>query len=170
MSTGELNDNKNQEVIIRAIAEACDSKIYYIIAGRGVMEEKLKCLAEDLGIADQVQILGFRSDVAKLLKVADVFAFPSKREGLGLAAIEAMASGLPLITSNAGGINDYSIDGVTGYKFKPDDVDGFACGIRKLKSLSMKRLEMSKYNVTASKNFNKNKTMKIMSTIYKKLI
>lgn len=122
MSTGELNDNKNQEVIIRAVAEACDSKIYYIIAGRGVMEEKLKCLEEDLGIADQAQILGFRSDVAELLKAA------------------------------------------------LDDVDGFACGITKLKSFPMKRIEMSKYNVTASKNFDKNKTMKIMSTIYKKLI
>ncbi len=169
MSTGELNDNKNHEVIIRAVEEVGDRDIHYIIAGKGIKEVELKDLADNLGVADNVHVLGFRSDVAELLKAADIFAFPSKREGLGLAAIEAMASGLPLLTSNVGGINDYSVDGVTGYKFNPEDVDGFACGIKKLKEATMKRFKMSKYNVTESENFDQKKTMKIMSKIYEKL-
>ena len=61
--------------------------------------------------------------MAELYQVADIFCFPSKREGLGLAAIEAMSSGLPLITSNINGIKDYSIDGVTGYSCNPTDVN-----------------------------------------------
>ena len=83
-------------------------------------------------MSNQVRILGFRKDIPKLLHASDCFAFPSRREGLGLSAIEAMAAGLPLLTSNVGGINGYSENGLTGYKYAPDDVDGFDEGIKKL--------------------------------------
>ena len=132
MSTGELNANKNHEVIIKAIAKIHDPHIKYIIAGKGVLEEYLQDLLDELNLHNQVNLLGFRTDIPELLHASDCFAFPSHREGLGLSAIEAMAAGLSLLTSNMGGINSYSENGVTGYKYNPDDVDGFIEGIRKI--------------------------------------
>lgn len=133
-SVGELNENKNHQVIIRALAKLNDSNIHYVIAGIGDKKESLCMLAKELGIEEQVHLLGFRKDIPELNYIADVFCFPSYREGLGLASIEAMSCGLPIITSNVHGINDYSVDGVTGYKCAPTDVDGFAKAIKKLTS------------------------------------
>lgn len=123
LSVGELNDNKNHQVIIKAMGKLKNFNIHYAIAGVGDERNHLIELANDLGVSEQLHLLGYRKDIAELNYSADVFCFPSKREGLGLAAIEAMACGLPLITSNVHGINDYSKNGVTGYKCSADDAD-----------------------------------------------
>jgi glycosyltransferase involved in cell wall biosynthesis len=132
LSVGELNKNKNHETIIKAIAKINNPHVYYVICGQGVLESYLIELATSLAIANQVKLIGFRTDVKEIYKVADIFAFPSKREGLGLAALEAMASGLPLITSNIHGIVDYSVDGDTGFTCVPNDVNEFSRAINKL--------------------------------------
>ena len=75
--------------------------------------------------------MGFRKDIPELCHAADISAFPSRIEGLGLAGIEAMAAGVPLVSSNVHGILDYVIDGKTGYTCDPDDLDGFAMAIDK---------------------------------------
>lgn len=132
LSVGELNKNKNHQVIIRAIAKIGNPKIIYVIAGVGDEEESLKKLASELDLEDRVYLLGYRTDIGELCKSSDIFCFPSCREGLGLAALEAMGCGLPIITSNVHGINDYSQDGVTGYKCAPDDISAFATAIKKM--------------------------------------
>ena len=132
VSVGELNENKNHQVIIRAMAKLGNPNIHYAIAGVGDKKEYLEELAQTLGVSDRLHLLGYRRDIPELNIAADAFCFPSHREGLGLAAIEAMACGLPIITSNVHGINDYSIDGVTGYKCSPTDAEGFASAIEKL--------------------------------------
>jgi len=125
LSVGELNDNKNHEVIIDALSKLHNKKITYIICGIGPLEEYLVNKIKSKGLVDRVILLGYREDIFEIAKSSDVFAFPSKREGLGVAALEAMACGLPLITSNVHGINDYSINGVTGYKCPPNDIESF---------------------------------------------
>lgn len=166
MSTGELNDNKNHAVVIRAIALLKDPDIHYIIAGQGENKEKLRKFIAQLNVGSNVHLLGFRSDISDLLHSADCFAFPSKREGLGLAAIEAMASGLPLLTSNNGGINDYSVDGETGFKFDADDVDGFVRGIEKLKSNPNIRYKFGNRANAISKEFDISKAEEVMQEVY----
>lgn len=131
-SVGEVNDNKNHAVIIEALGKIHSDHLHYFIAGQGDKENGLKEMARKLGVADRTHFLGYREDIVNLLKAADIFCFPSKREGLGIAAIEAMAAGLPLITSNIHGIKDYSINGVTGYSCSPDDAESFAKNIKKL--------------------------------------
>ena len=130
LSVGELNENKNHETILRAIASLNEPTIRYLIAGTGEHQSNLERLIRELGLTDQVRLLGFRDDVIEVMKASDCFVFPSRREGLGMAALEAMAAGLPLITSNVHGINDYSVEGVTGYKCAPNDVAGFARAIQ----------------------------------------
>ena len=110
-SVGELNANKNHQIVIRALAQLNDSNIHYMIAGKGDLHDELICLANRLGVAKQVHLLGYRKDVAELYKTADVDAFPSIREGLGLAAIEGMAAGLPLVCSDNRGTKEYAING-----------------------------------------------------------
>lgn len=166
LSVGELNKNKNQQVIIRAVAHLNDPLIHYFIAGNGPLDKKLNKLAKDLGVEKNVHFLGYRRDVPSLLKNADVYAFPSLREGLGMASIEAMASGLPLVTSNRHGINDYSEHGVTGFKYDPGDYLGFADGIHKIAYDDELKCKMGKHNVRVSKRFTVEASMDRMCRIY----
>ena len=84
----------------------------------------------------------------KIMSACDIYAHPSIREGLGLASLEAMASGLPLITSNVQGVPDYVENGVTGYMCAPMDVDGYAENLHKLTSDKSLRKNIGKTNVT----------------------
>ncbi len=126
LSIGELIERKNHEVIIRAIAQLKRSDLYYAICGKGPLKDYLTELAAELGIGGQVLLLGFRTDIPEMCQAADIGALPSKIEGLGLAGIEMMASGLPLVASNVHGIMDYVKDGVTGFACPPNDADAFA--------------------------------------------
>ena len=96
ISAGELIERKNHEVIIKALAKVNNPNLYYAIAGKGPLEQHLKEVANSLGLSDRVIFLGFRTDVFELYHAADISAFPSKIEGLGLSGIEAMAAGIPL--------------------------------------------------------------------------
>ena len=98
--------------------------------------------------------------------MSDVFCFPSLREGLGVAAIEAMASGLPLITSSVHGINDYSVDGVTGYKCDATDVQGFAEAINKLRSNTCLQAEYGRGNAFRAKKYEAETIIALLRKIY----
>ena len=126
LSVGELNENKNQQVIIRALAQLKDPKIHYLLCGKGDQREKLESLAKELGVADHVHFLGYRKDVVDICYQCDVFAHASKREGVSVASLEAMYCGLPLVMSKVRGAEDYLTDGESGYLRNADDVEGFA--------------------------------------------
>ena len=122
ISVGELNKNKNHEVVIKALKNIADkNNIHYIIAGQGPLYQYLLDLADDYGLKDKVHLLGFRTDVIELLKSSDCFVFPSRREGLPVALIEAMACGLPVVCSQIRGNVDLITDGVNGYLWNITD-------------------------------------------------
>jgi glycosyltransferase involved in cell wall biosynthesis len=156
LSVGELNENKNHQVIVRALATLKDSNVHYAIAGVGNKQDFISALARELGVADQVHLLGYRNDIPELNYTADAFCFPSLREGLGIAAIEAMACGLPLITSNVHGINDYSTEGITGYKSTPKNTADFAKAIQKLLEDPNMREKMGQHNKIAAGKYEVN--------------
>lgn len=169
LSVGELNQNKNHEVILRAVAELKDSRIKYGICGKGGREKRLRKLAKKLGIEKQVTLFGFRNDIPRILQSADCFAFPSKREGLGIAAIEAMAGGIPLITSDCRGTREYMEDGVTGYMCKDNQTKTYAQAIRQMKEDKALRAEMGKNCREKAKHFDLSRTDRIMRKVYRKL-
>ena len=146
LSAGELMTRKNHEVMIEAIALANDPRIVYVICGIGDRLGFLENLANKLGIRDSVRFIGLRYDIPELLKSADIFAHPSKREGLGIAPLEAMASGLPIVTSNIQGIKDYSISGLTGFALDPNDINGFSSAICALVDDAGLRKQMGEHN------------------------
>lgn len=170
ISVGELISRKNHEVIIRALAQIDNSDIYYAIAGKGPLKEYLAELAEKLGIKNQVIFLGFRTDVYELYHVADMSAFPSKIEGLGLAGIEALASGIPVISSNVHGIRDYMIDGETGYMVEPENVNGYAEAIKRLVDHPEIRSDMKSACFRAAEPFELSNALNVMWNIYKEIL
>lgn len=132
LSIGELNKNKNQKTIIKALSTLDNSKIHYILCGKGTQLQDLEKLTSELGLDNQVHFLGYRRDVVDICTGVDLFAMPSLREGLGLAALEAMYCGLPLVTSNLRGFEDYNKAGRNGFLCSPTDYEDFATKIGEL--------------------------------------
>jgi len=106
LSVGRLDYPKNYELALRALATLGASDVEYWIAGAGPDEPGLKQLCIELGIAKQVKFLGFVRDIPSLLNKADIFLMPSRWEGFGLAAVEAMNAGLPLVVSDVEGLRE----------------------------------------------------------------
>ena len=167
LSVGELNENKNHEVIIRALAKLNNTHVHYCIAGKGNLMGYLKNLSLELGLTEQVHLIGYRNDVVELLQITDIFCFPSKREGLGMAAIEAMACGIPIVTSNVHGIKDYSQDGITGYTCSSNDVNAFLKAIERMIASEEKREEMRKYNLEFVKRYSIEVINNMMNCLYR---
>ncbi len=99
LTIGRLEPQKNQEVLLRALAEI-QSPWRLAVVGTGSLERELKELAEQLHISSRVEWLGYRTDVPQLLADADIYCFPSRWEGLGLAFLEAAVAGVPIIVSD----------------------------------------------------------------------
>lgn len=170
LSVGELIERKNHEVIIRALAQMNNQNIYYVICGKGPLKEYLINLAKESGVSEKVLFLGFRTDVAKLCHVADISAFPSRIEGLGLAGIEAMAAGIPVVSSNVHGIVDYVIDGETGYTCAPDDIKGFAKNLEKLADDAVLREKMKERCFKVVEQFEIKNALNKMWDIYREIL
>ncbi len=170
ISVGELNKNKNHQVVFHALKYLNDENLHYFIAGNGPLKEELIALANNLGLQNNVHFLGYRRDIPALLPSADVYAFPSLREGLGLASIEAMAAGLPIVTSNRHGINDYSENGKTGFKYNPNDYKGFANGIKEIVYNKELKNKMGEYNKEVSKKFTTQASMNCLEKIYQEIM
>lgn len=170
LSVGEMIERKNHEVIIRALAQVDNPNLYYAIAGKGPLKEYLANLAQELGVGERVLFLGFRTDVFELYHAADISAFPSKIEGLGLAGVEAMAAGVPLVSSNVHGILDYVIDGETGYAIPPTDVAGYADAIRRLADDPVLREGMRDACIRAVEPFELSNALRVMWDIYDEVL
>lgn len=170
LSVGEMIARKNHEVIIRALAQLDNPNLYYAIAGKGPLKEYLQMLAHSLGIGDRVIFLGFRTDVFELYHAADICAYPSKMEGLGLAGVEALAAGVPLVASNVRGIHDYVIDGVSGYTLLPTDVAGYAAIIKRLAESQDLRKKLYCSCIQAAMPFDIHNALSAMWSIYDEIL
>lgn len=170
LSVGELNKNKNHEVVIRALAKLNNSKIHYVVCGQGPLEKHLKSLIKELNLKNQVHLLGFRTDVAEIYKISDIFIFPSFREGLSVALMEAMASQLPVICSNIRGNSDLINDGEGGYLVKPNSVEEIVYAINKMtKDLDL-RENMGQVNLEKVKLYSLGHVKKQMQEIYREVL
>lgn len=134
LSVGELNQNKNHEVIIKALAKIAPNNpnLFYLICGEGEKRNQLRKLATDLNMNNRVIMPGYRYDIAEIFKIADLFAFPSFHEGLPTSMIQAMSVGLPIVCSNIRGNVDLIKNNEGGFLCHPGDIDSFAEKIEKL--------------------------------------
>ncbi len=166
LSVGELNDNKNHKVVIQALPDL-PSKIHYIICGIGPLKEQHEQLANELKVSERLHLLGYRSDVIKIMKSCDIFVFPSKREGLSVALMEAMASNLPCIASNIRGNNDLIQNSKNGFVYKFDDHKGYKDGIKWIIENREKAKEICNRNIKRISKFSILNVAEIIKKIYK---
>ena len=163
LSVGELNNNKNHETIIRSIA---DMNVYYIIAGQGELQRHLENLIDAQNLQDRVKLLGFRRDVKELYEAADIFVFPSFREGLPLSLMEAMASGLPCVASRIRGNTDLLENTEGGFLCDPLNASEFAEKLRVLTTNTALREKMGRTNRVTIQNFSTETVIREMQKIY----
>lgn len=168
-SVGELNHNKNHELVIKALHTIGDSRIHYLIAGVGVLKDYLQDLSEKYGLRNNVHLLGYRKDIAELCQISDLFVFPSIREGLGVALMEAMACKTLVIASNSRGPRDLIKN--EKYLFSPDDFVSLAKMIKNIigKKLKDENNNIIDKNYSHLNNFSIEQIYKKMMDIYKSI-
>lgn len=164
ISVGELSKRKNHETIVRAIASLKKDNIHYFIAGQGSKRDYLISLANALKV--NLHLLGYRTDIAELLNCADIYAFPSYREGLPVALMEAMASGLPCIASNIRGNTDLILSQKNGYLCDANNVEAFATAIKRLYEDESLIIAMGDNNRVVIRDYDIKVVSAMMSEIY----
>ncbi|HEX7232242.1 MAG TPA: glycosyltransferase family 4 protein [Candidatus Binatia bacterium] len=133
-SAAVLETRKGHEFLLEAAAllKADGVNLRYRIAGAGPLRHQLERQAAHLGLQQEVQFLGFIGDIAKFLADIDIFVMPSLHEGLGVAVLEAMAAGKPVIASRVGGLIESVADDVTGILVPPANAAALAQAIAKV--------------------------------------
>lgn len=130
LSASNLISLKGIDFNIKAVKKLSDKfkDMVYLIIGDGPERRNLENLACDLGISDKIEFLGQlpHEEVMKYMAICDIFSMPSWNEGFGMAYIEAMSSGKPIIACEGQGIQDVVTNGINGMLVKPKDVDSLA--------------------------------------------
>lgn len=165
ISVGELNVNKNHQIVIKAMAKMNDPRVHYCIAGHGDLFDELQQIVNDLNLTEKVHLLGQRSDVKDLLKEADIYALPSIREGLNVSLMEAMASGLPCICGDIRGNNDLIVNNKGGYRINVMNMTEWIKAIKRLR-IEDNRAMMGAFNARLVKEYDLKKVGMYMETIY----
>jgi len=145
-------------------------KAKLIMVGEGPERERAEYLVQELGIQEKVVFLGQSNEVDKILCFSDLFLLPSEKESFGLAALEAMVNGVPVISSNSGGLPEVNKQGVSGYLSDVGNIDEMAANaIKILENDSV--LEKFKMNAREqSKSFDIHKIVPIYEKLYEKAI
>lgn len=135
-TVGTLRPVKGTDVLLRAFARLQESgpEAHLLVVGDGPEWDTLQALADELGIRDAITFTGNRSDIADLLAAMDLFVLSSHWEGLPIAALEAMAAGLPVVATAVGGTPGVVLDGKTGLLVPPSDPPALAGALQQLLS------------------------------------
>lgn len=171
LSVGEINKNKNHISVIKSLKLMNNTNIVYIIAGDGNLKQKLSKIIFKLGLENQIKFLGFKKNIVDYYKIADAFIFPSFREGLSVALMEAMSSGVPVLCSNIRGNIDLIDDKKGGLLFNPKNIQNIVDTINKFLNLDSNiKKEQVNYNLQKIQNFDIKKIEIKMKKIYENII
>ena len=130
LTPARLDAQKGHPILLEAIAELPEA--LFLFAGEGPERGALEARAAELGVSERVRFLGRREDIPQLLAACDVFALPSLYEGSSLAVLEAMAAGIPIVSSAIGGTEELIEDGRSGLLVPPGDAKALAAALRRL--------------------------------------
>lgn len=145
LAVGNLREPKDYPTMLKALALLAQHPVEHtlLIAGAGVLEDKLRNLASALNLSSRLRWLGSRGDIPQLASAADAFVMSSKIEGTPMAILEAAAGGLPVVATRVGGIPDVIEDRRSGYLVNPGNPRDLANAMDRLMTIGeSQRLEM----------------------------
>jgi len=119
-SLGRLTEQKGYDLLVAALPSLPAARV--VLVGDGPERQALERLASELGVAERFRITGWKADARAELPSFDVFALPSRWEGMPLSILEAMHAGLPVLATDVGSIAEVVADGDTGFVVAPDDL------------------------------------------------
>ncbi len=130
-TTARATKMKGIQFVLQALALKRDTmpQARYLFVGDGSDLEEFKAMSAELKIEDRVSFTGYQTDVRPALQAMDLFAFPSLKEAMGISLVEAMATGLPVVSTTVGGIPEVVQNGATGLLVAPGDADALANAI-----------------------------------------
>lgn len=162
VSVGRLEPQKNQKMLISAFADVSKSfpDAFLEIYGEGTLRDELTSQINSLGLSDRVKLMGNVSEVHKAISDAAVFCLSSDYEGLSNALLEAMMMGLPCVSTNCAGADEYITNGENGFIVDTGDTVEFAKAISMLLSDNEKRASFSLKSKESSNDFSMEKVMK----------
>jgi N-acetyl-alpha-D-glucosaminyl L-malate synthase BshA len=141
-----------------------------MMVGEGPEKERAELLCEELGISNKVIFFGNSNEIDKILCFTDLFLLPSETESFGLAALEAMACHVPVISSNTGGLPEVNIDGISGYLSNVGDIDEMAANAIKIIQ-DDSTLSIFKTNAfETAKQFDITNVLPLYESVYEKAI
>lgn len=169
---GELNFNKHQDLLIKSIKEIKNEipQIKLLLAGEGPLKNYYEKLSIKLGVKANIEFLGHRKDIENLLCISDIVVSSSRREGLPVNILEAMATGLPLVVTDCRGNRDLVINNVNGFVIKLDNVKDFANAIRILYELPDLRKKFGNESIKKVKKYSLNKVKSEYINIYERFL
>jgi N-acetyl-alpha-D-glucosaminyl L-malate synthase BshA len=141
-----------------------------MMVGDGPEKEKAERLCEELGISDKVIFFGNSNEIDSILSYSDLFLLPSETESFGLAALEAMAWSVPVISSNSGGLPEVNFDGVSGYLSTVGDVDQMAENAIKILSNNEMLNTFKENALTVAKQFDIVNILPLYESLYQEAI
>lgn len=175
ISVGEFSRNKNHASVIKMLSNMKKDgenfeNFHYGICGDGYYRRELEELIKNAGLEEVVTLYGYQNPVQPFVGAADALIFPSRREGLGMAALEALAMGVPVIAADNRGTREYMINEENGYICPWDDVDGYRRNLEKVMALSGEELaRMKEFCVKSVEPFDKRYVSLIMRGIYERI-
>lgn len=168
----ELNKNKNQGLLIKILKELKNKipQIRLLLAGGGALEKNYRKMAEELNVESYIDFLGRRKDVPNLLSICDVVVASSKREGLPVNIMEAMASGKPIVATDIRGHRDLITNNENGFLFGLDDIKRAANSILKLYNSPYLQKQMGNVGIERVKKYSLDAVMEEMTEIYEEFM
>ena len=170
ITAGRFSPEKNQQMMYRAFASFVDNgnDARLLMLGKGAEEENLKSLARELKIDDRIDYAGFVPNVEDYLKTADVFLLSSHYEAQPLCVLESMAAGLPVISTDVGGVADIVTD--NGILVAPGDAEAMADAMKNLRLDENLRKTMSSRSASHAAGFDVSNTIAGYSHLYARVI
>jgi N-acetyl-alpha-D-glucosaminyl L-malate synthase BshA len=141
-----------------------------MMVGDGPEKEKAEIMCEELGISNKVIFFGNSNEIDKILSYSDLFLLPSQSESFGLAALEAMASGVPVISSNSGGLPEVNFDGISGYLSNVGDIDEMAANAIKILENDQNLNKFKSNALEVAKKFDIKNILPIYEELYERAL
>ena len=154
--------------IFEGVQQQLSAKL--LMVGDGPELHQVKNLARELGISDMVFFLGKSKRIEQITSISDVFLLPSETESFGLVALEAMASGVAVVSSNVGGLPEVNKDGVTGFLNEVGDIEGMIASVL---TIFKDKDTLARFKTNAlehSRNFELNKIVPLYENLYLSLV